>query len=92
MTVNLTKIANVADSAQGRFTSVIGSVHVPEQAGFLGGAGPLVIFNIRTSNLFSAVIDLGREHIGMLFIQTFLLWRDRNNVFGGVRPQFFMNK
>lgn len=56
---------------------MIGSARVPQQAGFLGGAGPLVIFNIMSSNLFSAVIDLGREHTGMLFIQTFLLWRQK---------------
>lgn len=40
------------------------------QDGIRGGAGPFVIFNIMSSNLFSAVIDLGREQIGMLFIQT----------------------
>lgn len=40
------------------------------RAGIRGGAGPFVIFNIASSNLFPAVIDSGREQIGMLFIQT----------------------
>lgn len=55
-------------------------------AGFLGGAGPCVIFNIMSSNMFSIVIDLGSELIGMLFIQTLLL--RRQNVFT-VGPQRF---
>lgn len=56
---------------------MIRSARVSSPVGFLGGAGPLVIFNIMSSNLFSAVIDLGREHTGMLFIQTVLLWRQK---------------
>lgn len=60
-----------------------GSAKALHQTGFQGGAGSLVIFNIMSCNLFSAVIDLGREHTGMLFIQTLQL-SDRCSVLGRV--------
>lgn len=54
----------------GADTSQAGLCDPIRPAGIRGGAGPFVIFNIVSSNLFSAVIDLGKEQIGMLFIQT----------------------
>lgn len=56
------------------------SPRVSSQSGSLGGADPLVIFNIMRSDLFCAAIDLGRELTGMLFIQTFLLQRQEGSL------------
>ena len=51
----------------------------------------LLCFNIMTFNIFSAVIDLGRELTGMLFIQTSLLWRQKRYVWW-IPATVFLNK